>query len=256
MITLLEPESWKDLQVKVAEILSECGFVTTVEKTVTTARGKVELDVYAEEEIKGRKYSIICECKYWKSDIPQTVVHGFRTVVNDLGSNVGYIITTSDYQKGAIQTAEFTNVKLLTWEEFQEMFFESWFEEFFIVKMTNELDPLMTYTEPILPRWFNNMSSEDKAKYYSLKEDYDAMGYIIMVLFSTYSRTLVKRDIPKLPLIELVKDPSEIEKKIPADILNERGYKEFLTKTIEFGTIAIAKFRELRDKYKDATTED
>lgn len=251
MITLIEPTNWKDLQVKVAEILSECGFGTTIEKIVATARGKVELDVYAEEEVKGRKYSIICECKYWKSDIPQNVVHGFRTVVNDFGCNAGYIIATSDYQKGAIHTSEFTNVELLTWEEFQNKFFESWFENFFIVKMTNELDPLMTYTEPILPRWFSKMSSEDKTTYYSLKDEYDVMGYITMGLFSTYSRSLIKRDIPKLPLIELVKDPTQVEKKVPADILNEKGYKEFLAKTIEFGKAGISKFRLLRDKYKE-----
>jgi restriction system protein len=147
-------------------------------------------------------------------------------------------------------------VELLTWKEFQGKFFESWFEEFFIVKMTNGLDPLLSYTEPILPRWFNDMSSEDKAKYYSLKDEYDILGYIIMVLFSAFSRTLVKREIPKLPLIDLVKDPSQIEKKIPADILNETGYKEFLAKTIEFGKIAIAKFRELRDKYKDTVADE
>lgn len=254
MITNIEPANWKDLQVKVAEILAECGFTTTIEKSVTTARGKVELDVFAEEEIKGRKYSIICECKYWKADIPQNVVHGFRTVVNDLGSNVGYIITTSDYQNGAVQTAEFTNIELLTWDDFQNKFFESWFENFFITKMTTELDPLMTYTEPILPRWFSKMTSEDKATYYSLKEEYDVMGYITMVLFSTYSRSLVKRDIPKLPLIELVKDPAQIETKIPADILNEKGYKEFLNKAIKFGQVGISKFRLLRDNYKEPDT--
>lgn len=250
MITLIEPTNWKDLQVKVAEILNECGFATTIEKTVATARGKVKIDVYAEEEIKGRKYSIICECKYWKSDIPQNVIHGFRTVVNDLGSNVGYIITISDYQKGAIQTSEFTNVELLTWEEFQNKFFESWFENFFIVKMTHELDPLMTYTEPILPNWFSKMSSEDKTTYYGLKDEYDVMGYITMSLFSTYSRSLIKKDIPKLPLIELVKDAALVKKKIPTDILNEKGYKEFLAKTTEFGKAGISKFRLLRDKYK------
>ena len=256
MITHIEPANWKDLQIKVAEILNECGFATDIEKTVTTARGQVELDVYAEEEIKGRKYSIVCECKYWKSAIPQAVIHGFRTVVNDLGCNIGYIITTSDYQKGAIQTAEYTNVELLTWENFQTKFFESWFENFFTVKITNELDPLMTYTEPILPIWFDKMSSDDKAKYYSLKDEYDVLGYPIMVLFSTYSRTFKKNVIPKLPLIDLIKNPEEAEGKIPADILNEGGYKEFLNKVIDFGKIGISKFRELGQKYNISTEDE
>ncbi|PSR51887.1 hypothetical protein AHMF7605_28665 [Adhaeribacter arboris] len=250
MITVNTPNNWKDLQIKVAEILKDCGFTTEIEKIVITARGQVELDVYAQEQINGRKYSIICECKFWNSSIPQAVVHGFRTIVSDIGSNIGYIITTSNFQKGAINTTEFTNVELLTWDEFQNKFFESWFEKFFIFKITKELDPLMTYTEPILPMWFPLMSLEDKQNYYSLKEKYDVIGYIIMVHFSTYSRMLVKKDIPKLPLIELIKeDTEEIEKRIPKDILTEVGYREFLDKIIAFGKVGITSFRELRDKY-------
>jgi hypothetical protein len=60
-LTNKQPQDWKDLQNKVAEILSECGF--NVEMEVETARGKGEIDVYAEEIIMGRKYSIACECK-------------------------------------------------------------------------------------------------------------------------------------------------------------------------------------------------
>lgn len=141
----------------------------------------------------------------------------------------------------------------MTWEEFQNKFFESWFETFFIVKITKELDPLMTYTEPIMPRWFSIMTLEDKKKYYSLKDKYDIVGSIVMVLFSTYSRTFVKRSIPQLPLVSLIKeDLEEVEKRIPEDILNEKGYREFLNKIVEFGKVAIAEFRELRDKYNNS----
>src|SRR5687768_3242495 len=119
MITTEQPSDWKDLQNKVGEILHQCGFSVEVEKTIQTVRGQIELDVYAEENIKGRRYSIICECKFWKSNIPQNVIHGFRTVINDLGCNAGYIITTSDFQSGSTNATEFTNVELLTWENFQ-----------------------------------------------------------------------------------------------------------------------------------------
>ena len=86
MITRNDPESWQALQTEVGRILSECGFAVEVEKRIQSARGAVELDVYAEETVRGRKYAIACECKYWKSRIPQTVVHGFRTVVQEIGS--------------------------------------------------------------------------------------------------------------------------------------------------------------------------
>ena len=83
------PDSWQALQTEVGRILSECGFAVEVEKKIQSARGIVELDVYAEETVRGRKYAIACECKCWKSRIPQTVVHGFRTVVQEIRANIG-----------------------------------------------------------------------------------------------------------------------------------------------------------------------
>ncbi|WP_416206758.1 restriction endonuclease [Oceanobacter antarcticus] len=70
-------------------------------KKIETVRGDVELDVYAEEVIKGRKYSIAVECKNWSNNIPQHVVHSFRTVVSDLGVNAGYIVAKTGFQSEA-----------------------------------------------------------------------------------------------------------------------------------------------------------
>ena len=92
MITSKDPSNWKHLQEWVAQILMECGWTAELEKSVNTVRGTVELDVYGYEVVDGRRYMIACECKYWKANIPQHVIHSFRTVASDLGVNVGYII--------------------------------------------------------------------------------------------------------------------------------------------------------------------
>ena len=246
LITTKTPERWQDLQTKVGEILERCGFITEIEKNTKTVRGNVEIDVYAEEVIKGRKYSIICECKFWKSNIPQQIIHGFRTVVADLGSNIGYIITTSNFQSGAIKASELTNIELLSWEDFQDKFFESWFHEYFSSRIAKELDPLLTYTEPLLPKWFYDMSEEDQDGYYELKEKYDHFGWFIMSL-TPYSKIKTKEDIPTLP----IKDRIRLEEKseFPDVILKETGYEELLEQCIEFGNNAINEFREYQDKY-------
>ena len=72
MITEKAPETWQALQTEVAKILAECGLTVEVEKTVATVRGEVEIDVYAEEMIKGRKHTILCECKYWNHGYHKT----------------------------------------------------------------------------------------------------------------------------------------------------------------------------------------
>src|SRR5437879_3193676 len=97
MITAINPVEWRDLQDQVADILHKCRFEDEVEKKIEGVRGVVEIDVYAEEIIQGRKYTVVCECKHWKTDIPQTVVHAFRTVVTDICANAGFLITTSRF---------------------------------------------------------------------------------------------------------------------------------------------------------------
>lgn len=249
-----EPNDWKDLQDKVSEILEQCGFTVETEKTIETARGKVELDVYAEETIKGRKYSIVCECKYWKSSIPQNVIHGFRTVVNDLGCNIGYVITTSNFQSGAVSTIEYTNIELLTWESFQTLFFESWYEAYFSPQIAKRLAPILSYSEPILPRWFSKMTQDDKDAYFALNAKYDLFGWIIM-MFTPVGR-IVTDTIPPLPIIDRVKEKKEVTDRIPTEILNAIGYKEFLEKCYEFGDKAISEFRQFRDKYSETKSDE
>jgi len=247
MITSIEPDSWQDLQNQVARILEECGFDVEVEKKITTARGEVELDAYAEELIKGRKYSIAVECKYWSNNIPQYVIHSFRTVLADLGINAGYIVAKTGFQSGAFSAADLTNIDLLTWDEFQSQFFESWYETYFTHAVAEKLDGLMTYSEPFLPAWFEGMSPEDKDLYLSYKQRFDVFG-MVMQSMGPWARMIRPNEIAALPLIGRL-TPSKERDTIPQDILNETYYRDFLEKAINHGEYALGLFRELRDKY-------
>ena len=247
MITRKAPDTWQSLQTEVGLILEECGFGVEIEKKIQSARGAVEIDVYAEEAVRGRRYAIACECKHWKSRIPQAVVHGFRTVVQEIGANIGYIVSMEGFQSGAVAAGDLTNLKLVTWQEFQDLFEESWFEEFFTKQIDEKLDGLMTYAEPFLPVWFEKMNDEDKTKYYTLKDKYDLFG-IVMQSLGPYSRLLRKEPIPTLPLRARLK-PDPILSTIPDHILDETAYRELLDASVTYGETALAEFKVLRDRY-------
>jgi hypothetical protein len=247
MITRNVPDSWQALQTEVGRILKECGFEVEIEKKVQSARGSVELDVYAEETVRGRKYAIACECKHWKSRIPQNVVHSFRTVVQEIGANVGYIVSMEGFQSGAVAAGDLTNLKLVTWHEFQDIFEESWFEEFFTKQIDKKLSGLMSYAEPLLPAWFGKMTEEDQEKYFSLKEKYDLFG-ILMQSLGPYTRVFRREPIPSLPLRGQLKLDS-VPSTIPDQILDETAYRQLLDAAIAYGETALAEFRVLRDKY-------
>ncbi|MCI1738471.1 MAG: restriction endonuclease [Pseudomonas veronii] len=248
MISRNAPNSWQELQTEVGRILQECGFDVEVEKKTPAVRGAVELDVYAEETVRGRKYAIVCECKYWKTRIPQNVVHGFRTVVQDIGANLGYIISMEGFQSGAISASDLTNLRLVTWHEFQDIFEESWFEEFFTMQIHERLGGLMTYAEYLVPAWYVKMSEEDKSTYSSLKEKYDLFAWLMQSL-GPYTRREVKQPIPPLPLrAQRIAEP--YLSGVPDHILDETGYRELLESSLDYGEAALAEFRVLRDKYK------
>ncbi|WP_432443884.1 restriction endonuclease [Pedobacter gandavensis] len=81
-----------------------------------------------------------CECKYWTAAIPQDVIFGFRTKVNDIGANIGLIISSSKFQSGAISAIDRTNVSLLTWDEFQTQYFDTWDIKYFYVQLRDTIN--------------------------------------------------------------------------------------------------------------------
>src|SRR5437867_12838451 len=126
LINRLPPTDWRDLQRQVSLILTECGLKSETDKKIKTVRGEVNIDVYAEDPDSHPPTTYLCECKHWQSAVPKTIVHAFRTVINDYGPNWGFIISSAGFQSGAYQAAASSNVRLLTWEAFQDLFMERW----------------------------------------------------------------------------------------------------------------------------------
>jgi restriction system protein len=247
MITSSVPTDWKQLQNEVGSILEQCGFSVQVEKKVDTARGEAVLDVYAEETVKGRKYSIVCECKYWKSRIPQTVIHSFRTILNDTGANVGYIVSLKGFQPGAVKAANYANLELVTWEGFQKAFCDSWLDQYLSPVMTKDLDLILDYTEPLVQEWMCEVPDHEIPLIKALRKKYFAFGVLVMA-FTPYSSFLRANGYPKLPLSKNWQQLNTAESGIPKDILEATGYREFLHESLKFGKQGIKEFKEIRDR--------
>ena len=175
MINSTLPDDWRDLQDQVAQILEECGFETEVEKRIDTARGTVDIDVFAEDPSQPPPVIYLCECKHWQSAVPKSVVHALITVISDFGANWGFIISSAGFQSGAYEAAKHSNVRLLTWREFQELFTDRWFERYMAACLAEEADPLVEYTEPINSRVFRKadaLSAEAQEQFKTLREEY------------------------------------------------------------------------------------
>lgn len=226
MITETLPADWRDLQDQVARILRESGMEVETEKRVQLVRGAAEIDVHAVEENLGRQSIIFLECKYWQASVPQNVVHAFRSVVADGGANTGYVIASSAFQSGAQAAAGSTNVRLLTWLDFQAEFEAKWIEHYLRPQITEQLDEFMTMVEPLPPRQLNNLAGDDQKKFIKMRDKFAPLGFIAMN-FTTYVGVLGGQPVPQLPLRARIKTET-IPEVLTPELLDATGYREFL----------------------------
>ena len=253
MITEKRPASWQELQEWTAQILRECGWTAETEVKVNTVRGKVEIDVLAIETVQGRDYKTLIECKNWKARVPQNVVHGFRTVMTDVGTNTGYIISRAGFQAGAYEAAANTNVKLLSWEEFQEVFVDQWYWTLLTQQAHDILDPLYSYLEPLpaMIHWDDYLNESEISRLKEMYRHHFPLGALIMALQPFMAMLPGRKDRIRLPMGDRAKDYGDL----PHSLTSCMGYREFFDALTDYSLPILAEFRSFRDiafKRRDA----
>lgn len=225
------PSTWKVLQNEVGHILHECGFKVEVDKLIETVRGTVNVDVYAEDNSRQPEIKYIIECKQWKKRVPKTIAHAFRTVVSDSGVNVGLIVSVVGSQKGAYDAVKNSPVRLMNWQEFQDLFIDVWIKNFFTPTLSEAADPLIEYTEPINSRIFRKadlLLDEKKNKFKELREKYFYLAMFALPLSLSENFLSIKRPFPSLPLKESMPHWDSLDVKLSDDILCASTLRELL----------------------------
>lgn len=238
MINISPPNDWRALQNDVAQILSECSFTVEVEKTIRTVRGNAEVDVFAEDTTSDPTLVYVCECKHWKTSVPQHEVHAFRTVVADYGANWGFVISSSGFQSGAFEAAESSNIRLLDWSGFEALFEERWFRQHFMTCLADETEPLVDYTEPINTRVFRSadkLSLPAQEEFRQLRVKHAPIAFFCLHMYLHAGRS----EVPSLPLGDTEHPPiAPGEPALPPDVFCAealRGLLECLLAHVQKG---------------------
>lgn len=257
-----EPIGWRELQGRVAHILRECGVEAVVEKRIDIARGTANIDVWGHDAAATPEQTYLIECKQWRKRVNKTVVQAFRTVVGDAGANWGAIVAARGFQRGARETASYSNVRLLTWVEFQDLFVRRWFERHFLPTITETADPLLEYTEPINSRIFRKADALGNAKrqqFINLRERHLSLHAVVLlhnvhglpVLGRALDRSGVHASttdmlLPKLPLRR--SGPQQLvdgDSALPDSILDAISLRDLLNAMTSACVAAIAEFDEV-----------
>ena len=239
------PEHWWELQNAVGRILREAGLEVEIDTAVELVRGQASVDVFARDGSSDPRITYLVECKHWKSAVPQGVVHAFRTIVADSGANQGFIVSSGGFQSGAYAAAEKSNVDLLSWEEFQELFAERWYHLHAVPSLRRELDPLVEYTEPINSRIFRKadaLPEEGRKEFIRLRGEHLQLGSVFMIAyFPPPGRS--KPVSPPLPLSEAFAEQPDV--RLPDDLLEARTLREFVDRLVAHAREAIRQFDEV-----------
>jgi hypothetical protein len=256
IITSQVPEAWGELEELVTAILNEAGLEARRDVSLRLPRGSVDVDVLAEEAHEGLVYRIICECKNWRSNIPREVVHAFRTVILEAGVNRGYIISKIGFQRGAVEAANSTNIQLVTFAEFQEIYFQKWWKKR-LWDTEHELDGFHVYYEPLGKPGYGQLKDDaDRAAYDKVWHQYLFAGLLLMH-YSPYSRLVGEDNIPALPF-----DPERIAKMeeggihFPQDIKEAGSYREFFQLLTEYGKRGRLELRAVNPITRELPPED
>jgi restriction system protein len=246
IITSDEPPDWRPLQHEVARILHECGLTVEVEKTVRTGRGRLAvIDVYAEETVEGRSLGIACQCKHWSTRVSPAVFHSFSTEIAELGIDVGYIISKRGSQGETLSGADFANVGLLTWEEFQTEFFSTWARAFLEPYIHERFRNFIALTDWTSTHWYS-VKDEDKAKLNKLHEKYGGLGFLFVILGPAGHILRGDEPVPSLPLAESGLNYLALDE-VPKELLNARGYRQFLEQAEQYTDAAVTEFFSIQD---------
>lgn len=255
MTALIEaerPATWQDLENRIAQILGECGYDVEVQRNVKLARGNVSIDVWADDHNSPRNV-IVVECKHWARPVTKNVVHGFRTVVGDSGANTGLLVSSSGFQDGAVEAAAYSNVRLLEWNEFQEMFVTRWFTQYMSPTVAGECDALHQYTEPINSRIFRKadaLPDDRREQFKVLRERHLPLAVTNFAFHPVVLDNLLpdgESPVPTLPLRSRTHRPrgAELDGLVPDGVLDATALRPLMTALIDYSRLATTEFDEV-----------
>jgi restriction system protein len=241
MIERAPPTDWRNLQDNTAKILSECGFESHTDVEIRRARGRVSVDVLANDPSATPPATYICECKHWQRVVSKDVIHDFRTVVVDADAHRGFVISSAGFQDGAQEAAKHSRVALVSWEEFQQCFVERWFRTFMAPTLRKEGEALHDYTEPFNSRIARKASAlppDRREQFRMLQERYTVPSFVLLML--SYDPLARKPKVPVLPLRSSLGPLAPVE--LPTNILNAPALRPLMGAITQFYRHTTAEF--------------
>lgn len=93
-------------------------FRITHNKIIPAHDGNYQIDVYAEFTAMGVQFKVLCECKRYKNRVNREKVATLHRKLESIGAHKGILISTSDFQSGAIEYGRIHGIALIKVENY------------------------------------------------------------------------------------------------------------------------------------------
>jgi hypothetical protein len=140
-------KDWGGFEKLVAD-LSQTGEVTVEHNVVLTGRSGAprQIDVLIRHKQGLIEHLVVVECKYWSTSVERLHVDALATTVREVGASRGVVISTADFQSGAIEQARHDAIELF---RVREPTTEEWGQpgrhiDFYLHILSVALGPLRT----------------------------------------------------------------------------------------------------------------
>lgn len=110
-------KEWFDFQERIKDHFVSLGAEAKTNVRIQGVRTCHDIDVYVKTRYLGENLVWLVEAKYWESKVTKAQVLTLRAIVDDVGADRGFIVSKTGFQKGALEAADQTNIKLKTFEE-------------------------------------------------------------------------------------------------------------------------------------------
>lgn len=94
-------------------------FKITHDTKIKASDGRYQIDVYAEFTAMGAQFKVLCECKKYKNRVNRDKVAILHRKLESIGAHKGILISTSDFQSGAIEYAIAHGIALIKAEDYR-----------------------------------------------------------------------------------------------------------------------------------------
>ena len=114
-------KNWYIFQEEIKNHFISLGCQAQTNISVHGIRTVHDIDILVESKFLGHTIKWIIEAKRWNTKVSKLHVLALRQIVDDIGTDKGFIISERGFQKGAFEAANNTNIDLLTFNELKSL---------------------------------------------------------------------------------------------------------------------------------------